>query len=237
MTTVRDIQIALRRGGYEPGPADGVLGRRTVAAIRRFQADKDLHVDGVAGAVTLSALFPDGAAPPEQAILVPWYAEASRLMDTREIGGRRHNPTIMDWAKKLGLWYPSDETAWCGLFVAHCVGVTLPNEPLPTNPLGARNWARFGRPLTHPAVGAVAVFWRGRRNGWQGHVGFVKSVSHDGRALEIRGGNQGNQVRDDWLSTERLLDGGLRWPATALLASAAPVPVLRVDGRLSTNEA
>jgi peptidoglycan hydrolase-like protein with peptidoglycan-binding domain len=36
-TNRRQVQQALRRLGYDPGPVDGVLGPLTRAAIRRFQ--------------------------------------------------------------------------------------------------------------------------------------------------------------------------------------------------------
>ena len=41
-----DLQHALRRLGYDPGLADGILGARTSAAIRAFQADVGLPVTG-----------------------------------------------------------------------------------------------------------------------------------------------------------------------------------------------
>ncbi len=40
------IQNALRFEGYDPGPADGVVGPRTRAAIRRYQADHGIEVTG-----------------------------------------------------------------------------------------------------------------------------------------------------------------------------------------------
>lgn len=40
------IQLALVRLGYQPDPADGVLGQKTRAAIRAFQASAGLPVDG-----------------------------------------------------------------------------------------------------------------------------------------------------------------------------------------------
>ena len=44
--TVRNIQAGLQRLGYDPGPADGRYGPQTEAAIRRFQQDNGLAVDG-----------------------------------------------------------------------------------------------------------------------------------------------------------------------------------------------
>ncbi len=46
-TTVRNIQAGLQRLGYDPGPADGNFGSRTDTAIRRYQQDNHLPVDGV----------------------------------------------------------------------------------------------------------------------------------------------------------------------------------------------
>ena len=43
---VANIQLALAKLGYEPGPADGYRGPMTNRAIRRFQADNGLPMDG-----------------------------------------------------------------------------------------------------------------------------------------------------------------------------------------------
>jgi len=124
-------------------------------------------------------------------------------------------------------------TGNCGDFVETAIGLTLPDEPLPANPYLARNWLRFGRPLDTPAVGAIAVFWRGAKSGTSGHVGFVRAVRPDG-ALLIRGGNQSDAVTDAWLASDRLL--GLRWPTTFDLPTA-PAPLVRSSDELSINEA
>jgi len=44
--TVRNIQAGLQRLGYDPGSADGRYGPQTEAAIRRFQQDNGLPIDG-----------------------------------------------------------------------------------------------------------------------------------------------------------------------------------------------
>lgn len=43
---VKSIQSGLASLGYRPGPADGVIGTRTRAAIDRYQSDHKLLVDG-----------------------------------------------------------------------------------------------------------------------------------------------------------------------------------------------
>jgi peptidoglycan hydrolase-like protein with peptidoglycan-binding domain len=45
---VRGIQEELAEHGYDPGPADGIQGARTAAAIRAYQRDAQLPVNGVA---------------------------------------------------------------------------------------------------------------------------------------------------------------------------------------------
>jgi uncharacterized lipoprotein YmbA len=40
------IQNALRARGFDPGPSDGLMGPRTRAAIRRYQAARDVQVTG-----------------------------------------------------------------------------------------------------------------------------------------------------------------------------------------------
>lgn len=53
---VRKAQEALDRAGYQVGVADGRLGTRTIAAIKRFQADRYLPVTGQLDQTTIAAL-------------------------------------------------------------------------------------------------------------------------------------------------------------------------------------
>ncbi len=45
-SAVHRVQSGLARLGYQPGPVDGVMGNKTVAAIRRYQGKHRLLVDG-----------------------------------------------------------------------------------------------------------------------------------------------------------------------------------------------
>ena len=51
------VQRELSRLGYRPGPIDGISGPLTRAAIRAFQRDNGLAVDGIASAELLRTLL------------------------------------------------------------------------------------------------------------------------------------------------------------------------------------
>jgi uncharacterized protein (TIGR02594 family) len=227
-----EIQRALIAKGFNPGPLDGIWGRQTQAAVKAFQTKEGLEPGGVVGPLTLDRLEPKAptAGEMDRTELV-WFKEARRLIGTREKPGRGSNPEILDWATDEGIPYDSDDIPWCGLFVAHCVGSTLDRERLPTNPLGARAWGRFGI-QTRPTPGAIMVFWRESRQSSKGHVGFY--AGEDDTAYRILGGNQSDRVSLAWVAKSRFLEA--RWPATVAATDPAPVRVGRSDS-LSWNEA
>lgn len=53
---VTALQTALKSRGYYTGTVDGIYGTATRTAVRNFQRDSGLTVDGIAGKNTLSAL-------------------------------------------------------------------------------------------------------------------------------------------------------------------------------------
>ncbi len=55
-STVTQIQKKLAAWGYYPYAIDGVFGSRTEAAVKWFQRQNGLKVDGVVGSATLAAL-------------------------------------------------------------------------------------------------------------------------------------------------------------------------------------
>jgi uncharacterized protein (TIGR02594 family) len=235
--TIREIQTALAKAGYLPGPIDGIWGRQTAAAVRAFQKDKGLAVDGIAGPQTLAALAalsaPPGAAPAPSRPPLVWLAEARHLLGLKEGPGALDNPTILQWAEDIGQRiYTSDDLPWCGLFVAHCIASTLPDEPLPANPLGARAWGSFGHSIT-PTRGAVMVFWRKSLQSGLGHVGFY--VGEDAGAYCILGGNQSDSVSLAWIAKDRLVTA--RWPGTFPQLLEGPTLLASRTAGLSVNEA
>jgi uncharacterized protein (TIGR02594 family) len=185
----------------------------------------------------MMALFKNESSPTVKSIsssasaMIPWYEEAKHLIGTREIAGMSDNPVIMEWADALDLEYSGDDVPWCGLFVAHCIGSALASEVLPGNPLGARQWEKFGESTT-PRLGAVMVFWRVSTTCGKGHVGFY--AGEDNNAFQILGGNQSNKVCLTWVGKNRFL--GARWPKSASMLVSQTVQKGRTEG-LSHNEA
>lgn len=58
---VERLQRTLANLGFDPGPIDGIFGRLTEEAVRRFQSANALVVNGIAGAETWAALGESGA--------------------------------------------------------------------------------------------------------------------------------------------------------------------------------
>ena len=63
---VREIQLALKAAGFDPGTPDGKMGPRTRAAIRDFQIAHGLQADGKVGSRTWSKLEPFLKSSPSQ---------------------------------------------------------------------------------------------------------------------------------------------------------------------------
>ena len=55
-TRVREIQLALRAAGFDPGTTDGRMGSRTKTAVRDFQQANGLQPDGKVGPRTWAKL-------------------------------------------------------------------------------------------------------------------------------------------------------------------------------------
>ena len=51
-----ELQKALLRAGYDPGPVDGRLGKKTRSAVKAFQKKNGLTADGVVGEKTWATL-------------------------------------------------------------------------------------------------------------------------------------------------------------------------------------
>lgn len=221
MATIREAQAKLNSLGYSVGPsgADGIAGRNTQAAVRKYQKDKGLPVTGVLDTVTMSSLFGQTNVP------IPWMEELLRRKGLHEV---RNKSTLWAWLKSDGrsLGDPS-KLPWCGDAVETAIALTLPDEPIPANPYWAQNWKNFGTPVS-PRYGAILVFVRPGG----GHVGFYMNETKT--HYVVAGGNQSNSITTNALiAKDRLIAS--RWPKTFPIVGPKRVAVK--GGNVSTNEA
>lgn len=137
-----------------------------------------------------------------------WMQLARSYLGTKEVKGAKNNPEIVQWFAESGHgWIKDDSVAWCAAFVNAMLERA---EVKGTESVAARSFLQWGKKLDKPKPGAIAVFWRGSKSGWQGHVGFF--VSEDATHVKVLGGNQGNAVSIANYPKSQLL--GYRWPAT-----------------------
>jgi len=54
--TTKEIQLALKNAGFYNGKIDGIVGPKTLSAIKEFQAKNNLKVDGKVGPKTWEKL-------------------------------------------------------------------------------------------------------------------------------------------------------------------------------------
>lgn len=53
---VKQIQTALKNRGYYTGSVDGIFGKLTTSAVKKFQRDNGLTADGIVGTATMKKL-------------------------------------------------------------------------------------------------------------------------------------------------------------------------------------
>lgn len=155
--------------------------------------------------------------------------QAVKLIGTKEIVGKEHNPTIMFWAKELKLSsvYNADEIPWCGLFIAYCC--KMAGLDVIDKPLWALSWSNWGSPVSEPMLGDVLTF---KRDGG-GHVGIY--VGEDVTHYHVLGGNQGNAVSVSRIAKSRLFKARRTEWKIAQPANVRKVH-LAAKGVITTNE-
>jgi uncharacterized protein (TIGR02594 family) len=158
--------------------------------------------------------------------------EALKLVGTKEIVGKAHNPEILRWADVLGIQkiYTADETAWCALshaYIAKMAGKQLPFGSWDL--LRARSFSKFGESVGKAELGDTLVF---QREGG-GHVGMY--VGEDMTCYHVLGGNQGNAYGFTRIQKRRCI--AIRRPAYSLQPANVRAIALKSTGSVSRNEA
>jgi len=194
------LQTKLEALGYAPGPLDGIYGVATESAVRAFQRDHDLQIDGIVGPRTRAALGAlrkpsrrraNQRSPSDVGLQA--LDEALRHVGTRE-RPRGSNRTM------FGRWFGIDGVPWCNIFMSYCFAVGARyvlcagfKGPgvyrngctyVPTTEAWLRATGMWtGR--TTPLAGDLAIFdWNG---GVPDHIGIVASDLEGGRFETIEG--------------------------------------------------
>lgn len=222
---------------YYHGDIDNIEGPKTRAAATDFKRRHGFWPRPYIGPLTAQLLFSDSAKPAEVAPAVvfdsdlpSWYEMA---LSKRGLHERANNAELKAWflADGTSLGDPKVHP-WCGEFVQSSLAQTVGDGGMPANTGLARAWLEYGAPCD-AVIGAIAVFWRGSRKGWKGHVAF--NSGEDETAYHVLGGNQSNAVTITRIAKSRLL--GFRWPPNADHIAQVPVTQRPATGSLSTNEA
>lgn len=116
----------------------------------------------------------------------------------------KSNPLVVSFFKDFADWVTNSKTtAWCSAYV-NSIAASCGYQY--TGKLNARSWLNIGNIVnSNPKVGDVVIFWRNKKDGWEGHVGFFISYSPDKKYINVLGGNQGNKVTIAPYPVERLL--------------------------------
>lgn len=226
---LRQVQRALMARGYDVGKsgADGIAGRMTRSATAKFQADERLPIKypGTIGPITLKALGLHERT--QEQILPPWVAEGLRKKGLHE---RLNNKELREYLKSDGATLGDPAVLpWCGDFQETIIALTLPEEPMISNPYWAANWLKFGVSIP-PGVYFMGAIGVKKRDGGN-HVFTI--VGHDANHVHALGGNQSDKICIVKIAKKDIT--GMRWPSTYPYPTEE-MPMTVFDGSLSIKE-
>ena len=211
---VLQMQATLATLGYTLS-ADGIFGRETEDAVKAFQRQRKLMVDGIVGPKTAAALdaardaLPQTKVEPKPETTAdgdpPWFNCMTKMLGLYEAPGAADNPAIIKMAQacggKIKRDYVHDSIPWCAL----ALNYALEAEGFPGNDsLWALDFRNYGHRLAGPARGAIAT----KKRSGGGHVFLVVGRTKDGMIIG-RGGNQSDMVCDALFDPDELR---YNWP-------------------------
>lgn len=151
----------------------------------------------------------------------PWFKFALHEVGTREEPGNTGAAIkrYIDLAHCGAQGQP-----WCAIFANACLeasGIPGTRSPGSQSFRSDKNFVH----LAGPALGAVAVFWRGSRASGLGHVGFYRGETAN--YVYTLGGNEGDMVQIEPLAKAAGSFGliGYWWPKSVPLPTIQPVPM------------
>jgi len=95
------LQSLLAHEGYDTRGIDADFGPGTDAAVRAYQKDSGLDVDGIAGKMTWDALIKDAALAPVEELLVKDPSEDVRKLESRVAALEEGQGNLLDVMQKI----------------------------------------------------------------------------------------------------------------------------------------
>ncbi|MGW2823674.1 peptidoglycan-binding protein [Streptomyces sp. NPDC001443] len=194
---VTELQSLLNHHGADLA-VDGDFGALTDSAVRDFQAEAGLTVDGRVGPGTKSALY-GVVTPPATTPSGGGYARMLEVAEA-EVGTIQGSARANSYGSAVGMSKSTNKYAWCATFVswvAKQTGATTFND---TYVSGWVNKARAGQRhlsvTTDPQPGDIVAYdWNGGSDftGGEEHIGIVRTVSGGSSFTAV----EGNTKDDD----------------------------------------
>ena len=126
-----------------------------------------------------------------------WIKEAEKHMGKKETATMvKDDPWVKLLFEELGAygWAKTQTVSaanWCAAFVSYCLKKTGKSPLTGFDGMRAKTYGeKYGKEITRPAYGAIAVVARGGG----GHIGFVVGYNKANGTIKLLGGNQGNKV-------------------------------------------
>ncbi|MBX5481115.1 MAG: peptidoglycan-binding protein [Myxococcaceae bacterium] len=200
------LQKTLKARGFDPGPADGIFGANTRAAVLAFQASRGIAVDGVVGPQTWKELAKAGPVSGNPNIGGSTLREKILNLARSQIGtleyGNNGGPAL-----KYQNFFGRGYEPWCADFVSWVfTNAGKPfNDPYCPSIVNKLKAMGHWKGKSNPQPGDMVIFdWDG---GLADHIGIVEKVNPDGSIVTIEGnttnpstGQQGVWRRTRYLS-------------------------------------
>ncbi|MEU1512870.1 peptidoglycan-binding protein [Streptomyces sp. NPDC005811] len=188
---VTELQSLLNHHGADLA-VDGDFGPLTYSAVRDFQAEKGLSVDGQVGTNTKAALY-GAVTPPSSTPPGGGYAQMLAVAEA-EAGTVEGSARANSYGSAVGLSRSTSTYAWCATFVSWVAKQTGASSYRNTYVVGWVRQARAGNyhlsVTTDPQPGDIVAFdWNG---GWDfegghEHIGIVRSVGSGSSFTTVEG--------------------------------------------------
>jgi peptidoglycan hydrolase-like protein with peptidoglycan-binding domain len=191
---VTELQSLLNHHGADLA-VDGDFGALTSSAVRDFQSEKGLSVDGRVGPGTKAALY--GAVTPPSS--PPPGGGYGKILDIAEaeVGTVEGSARANSYGASVGLSLSTSNYAWCATFVSWVAKQTGASSYRNSYVSGWVKQARAGNyhlsVTPNPQPGDIVAFdWDGGSDftGGNEHIGIVRTVS--GASFTTVEGNTGN---------------------------------------------